>query len=163
MKGKASSASKFAKDSGKLANLKPTIRMLKAKSGLSTGSAHTAADETPSGQHWLLEDCKHFMDKNKEDDHWKWVVHGVIPVSEKPASGKRKLGTLKDAESEQLKQLELQTRVTQLGTHMMVLQARNPAAYQDMLTQLAELEGCEAQEEEDSSVQQTTRNHGSAD
>ena len=72
-KGKSSSMSKFAKKSDELANSKPTIRMLKAKSGLSPGSTHTVVNETPSGQHWLLEDCRHFVDKDKENDHWKWV------------------------------------------------------------------------------------------
>ena len=168
-KGKSSSTSEFAKDSDELANSKPTIRMLKDKCGLSTGSTHTVVDETPSGQHWLLEDRKHFVYKNQENDHWKWVVRGVIPVGagEKPAGGKRKLGTLKDSESEQLKQLELQTRATQLGTRMMVLERRNPTEYRNMLSRLAELEGTEAQdeaqEEEDRSVQQTTKNHGPAD
>ena len=57
----------------------------------------------------MLEDGKHFVNKDKEDDHWKWVSRGVIPVGS-PVGEKRKLGTLKDAESEQLKQLELQTR-----------------------------------------------------
>ena len=125
--------------------------MLKAKCGLSSGSTHTVAGETPSGRHWLLEDRKHFVDKDRENDHWKWVVRGVIPVGEKPAGGKRKLGTLKEAESEQLKQLELQTRATQLGTRMIVLEQSNPTEYHNMLSRLEELEGTEAQEEQDSS------------
>ena len=164
-KGKGSSTSKFAKDSDELANSKSTILMLRAKSGLEAGSTHTVVDETPSRRHWLLETTgnnglKHFVEKNKEGGHWKWLVRGVIPVGEKPAGGKRKLGTLKDPESEQLKQLELQTRATQLGTRMMVLERRNPTEYQNMLSRVEELEGTETQEEQDSS---TTENHVPAD
>ena len=63
------------------------------------------------------------MKRNKEGIHWEWVHHGFIPVSEKPVSGKRKLSKLKEPEDDLLKQLEedLQTRVTQLGTQMMML------------------------------------------
>ena len=39
-----------------------------------------------------VEDGKHHMNKDKEDDHWEWVTCGVIPVGEK-----RKLGIPKDA------------------------------------------------------------------
>ena len=160
-KGKetSSSMSKIAKDGAEPANLtKSTIRMLKAKCGLSSGSTHTVAGETPSKLHWLLEDGKHHVNKDKEDDHWEWVTRGVIPVGEK-----RKLGILKGAGSDQLKQLELLAGATQLGTWWMVLQRRNPRAYRNMLSQLAELESSKAQEEEDNPVQQTTGNCGTAD
>ena len=132
--------------------------MLKPRYGLSSGSTHKVIGETPSKLHWLLEDGKHHVNKDKEDDHWEWVTRGVIPVGEK-----RKLGILKDAGSDQLKQLELLAGATQLGTWWMVLQRRNPRAYRSMLSQLAELESSKAQEEEDNPVQQTTGNHGTAD
>ena len=91
-KGKGSSTSKSAKDSDEPANSKSTIVMLRAKSGLEAGSTHTVVDETPSRRHWLLETTygehglKRSVEKNKVDDHWKWLSQGVIPVGEKRSS-----------------------------------------------------------------------------
>ena len=141
-----SSVSKIAEDAAEPANLTISmIHMLKVRYGLSSGSTYTMIGETPSKLHWLLQGGKHHVNinKDKEDDHWEWVTCGDIPIS-----GKRKLEGIINAESDELKQLELLGEVTQLGTQWMALQHRNLKAYQLMLSQLAELEKSKVQEEE---------------
>ena len=160
-KGKASSMNKFAEKNDEQ---RPTILMLMDKYGLGSGTVHAVVDETNSHLHWLLEDGKHFVNKNMEGIHWKWLRRGVVPVGEKPAGGKRKLGKLKGKlEDEPLMQLELQSRATRLGARMMMLEHRMPTEFQNMISRLEELEGTGTSHKRVSSVQQTAENHVQAD
>ena len=161
VKGKASSMNEFAEKNDEL---RPTILMLMDKYALGSGTVHAVVDETNSRLHWLLEDGKHFVNKNMEGIHWKWLRRGVVPVGEKPAGGKRKLGKLKGKlEDEPLMQLELQSRATRLGARMMMLEHRMPTEFQNMISRLEELEGTGTSHKRVSSVQQTAENHVQAD